>query len=293
VDLQAFLDEKRILVQNSLRDIMASISLSAALREAMEYSLLGGGKRLRPILAIAACQAARGPVDAVMPFGCAIEMIHTYSLIHDDLPCMDNDDLRRGQPTCHVVYGEALALLAGDALLTEAFRVMAAQGIGGGCQEAAVCRIIFEVARAAGSEGMVGGQVLDVLYEGKEGTKEILDAIHINKTAGLIRAAVLAGALVAGVDEEMIARFRTYGNSIGLAFQIKDDLLDVDGDEAQVGKRLKKDGAKQTYVKHYGIEASKAKIDELIYQAVASIECLGPEGEILIGLARRMGHRSF
>jgi geranylgeranyl diphosphate synthase, type II len=291
VDLQTFLDENRILVQSSLRDILASISVSGTLKEAMEYSLLGGGKRLRPILAIAVCEAAKGPADAVMSYGCAIEMIHTYSLIHDDLPCMDNDDLRRGRPTCHVVYGEAIAVLAGDALLTEAFRVMAANGMVAG-QGATACRIIYEVARAAGAEGMVGGQVLDVLYEGREATKEILDAIHRTKTASLIRAATLAGALVAGVDDEMIARFSAYGDSVGLAFQIKDDLLDVDGDETQVGKRLKKDEAKQTYVKHYGIEASKARIDELVNQAIASIECLGPDGEMLIELARRMGNRS-
>lgn len=292
MDLQVFLDEKRILVQDSLRNILASISVSGTLREAMEYSLLGGGKRLRPILAIAVCQAANGPVDAVMPYGCAIEMIHTYSLIHDDLPCMDNDDLRRGRPTCHVVYGEAIALLAGDALLTEAFKVMASKGVMAAGQEATACRIIYEVARAAGAEGMVGGQVLDVIYEGREGTKEILDSIHKNKTAALIRAAVLAGALVAGADDEMIARFSTYGDSVGLAFQIKDDLLDVDGDEAQVGKRLKKDEAKQTYVKHYGIDASKKRIDELVNQAIASIECLGPDGEMLVKLAQRMGNRS-
>lgn len=292
MDLQAFLDEKRILVQDSLRNILASISVSGTLREAMEYSLLGGGKRLRPILAIAACEAAKGSIEAALPYGCALEMIHTYSLIHDDLPCMDNDDLRRGRPTCHVVFGEAVALLAGDALLTEAFRIMASKGVMATGQGGVACRIIFEVARAAGAEGMVGGQVLDVLYEGKEGTKEILDAIHTNKTAALIRAAVLAGALVAGADEEMIDRFSTYGSSVGLAFQIRDDLLDVDGNEAEVGKRLKKDEAKQTYVKHYGIEASKARIEKLVDQAIASIDCLGPDGETLVQLARRMGNRS-
>jgi geranylgeranyl diphosphate synthase type II len=292
VDLQTFLDEKRILVQRSLQDILTSINAPEVLKEAMAYSLLGGGKRLRPILAAAVCEAAKGPVDAVMPYGCAIEMIHTYSLIHDDLPCMDNDDLRRGRPTCHVVFGEAMAVLAGDALLTEAFRVMASTGNMTPGQASVACRIIFEVARSAGVEGMVGGQVLDVIYEGQEGSKEILDAIHRSKTAALLRAAVLAGALVAGVDDTMIARFTTYGDCIGLAFQIKDDLLDVDGDETEVGKRLKKDDAKQTYVKHYGIEASKQRITELINQAIVSIECLGPDGKMLVELARRMGDRA-
>jgi geranylgeranyl diphosphate synthase, type II len=293
VDLQTFLDKKRALVQKSLQDILTSFHVSGALREAMEYSLLAAGKRLRPILAIAVCEAVKGPVEAVMPYGCAIEMIHTYSLIHDDLPCMDDDDLRRGRPTSHMVFGEATAVLAGDALLTEAFRVMAAAGNATGAQASVACRIIFEVAQAAGVEGMVGGQVLDVLYEGQEGSKEILDTIHRQKTAALIRAAVLAGALVAGVDDTTLARFTTYGDSIGLAFQIKDDLLDVDGDESQVGKRLKKDDRKQTYVKHYGIEASKKKIDELINQAIESIDCLGPGGKILVELARRMGDRAF
>jgi geranylgeranyl diphosphate synthase type II len=205
---------------------------------------------------------------------------------------MDNDDLRRGRPTCHVVFGEAMAVLAGDALLTEAFRVMASTGNMTPGQASVACRIIFEVARSAGVEGMVGGQVLDVIYEGQEGSKEILDAIHRSKTAALLRAAVLAGALVAGVGDAMIARFTAYGDCIGLAFQIKDDLLDVDGDETEVGKRLKKDDAKQTYVKHYGIEASKQRITELINQAIVSIECLGPDGKMLVELARRMGDRA-
>lgn len=292
MDLRNFLDEKRTLIQESLQDILSSVCIPGALKEAMEYSLLGGGKRLRPILAIAACEAAKGCVDRVIPYACAIEMIHTYSLIHDDLPSMDNDDLRRGRPTCHVVFGEATAVLAGDALLTEAFRVMASAGSTDTGQASTACRIIYEVACSAGAQGMVGGQVLDVLYEGREATKEVLDAIHKNKTAALIRAAVLTGALVAGVDDEMADRFGLYGDCVGLAFQIKDDLLDVDGDERQVGKRLKKDEAKQTYVKHYGIEASKARIEELINQAIASIECLGPDGETLVELARRMGDRS-
>ncbi|HAR97017.1 MAG TPA: hypothetical protein DCR97_13820 [Deltaproteobacteria bacterium] len=292
MDLQTFLDEKRALVHKSLQNILASGYAPAVLREAMEYSLLGGGKRLRPILAIAVCEAVKGPVDAVLPFGCAIEMIHTYSLIHDDLPCMDNDDLRRGRPTCHVVFGEAMAVLAGDALLTEAFRVMASTGSMTPGQSYTACRIIFEVARAAGVAGMVGGQALDVIYEGQNGSKEIVDTIHRSKTAALLRAPVLTGALVASVDDAMLARFSTYGDCIGLAFQIKDDLLDVDGDEGQVGKRLKKDDAKQTYVKHYGIEASKLRISELINQAIASIDCLGPDGKVLVELARRMGDRA-
>ena len=294
MDLKSFLDEKRIIVDEGLRRVSESLKPTPVpLRDAMEYSLFSNGKRIRPILALASCEAKGGASDDILPFACALEMIHTYSLIHDDLPCMDNDDLRRGRPTCHKVFGEAVALLAGDGLLTEAFRVMADPAYTEKIDPAITRQVVFELARAAGASGMVGGQAMDVVYEGKEGTKEIVDFIHKNKTTALIRASVRIGAMAARADKEELGQFTRYGESIGFAFQIKDDLLDVEGDEVQVGKKLKKDIGKQTYVRYHGIDGSKTKIDELINTAVKSIKFLGANGRILSELARFIGERSF
>ncbi len=293
MDLKGFLAGNRVLVESHLRTLFSTLPrFSQTLKDAMEYSLFSDGKRIRPSLAIAACEAMEGRVDEVLPFAAAIEMIHTYSLIHDDLPCMDDDDLRRGKPTCHKVFGEAVALLAGDALLTEAFRVMADPRL---CRvpSSVAQRIIYEVARAAGAAGMVAGQAMDVLSEGKTGTKRIVNFIHRNKTSALIRASILAGALVGRAGRRQLKAFTTFGESIGLAFQIRDDLLDVEGSEAAVGKRLKKDTEKQTYVRHYGIAASKARIESLVDKAVASLEFLGKRANMLIQIANFIGHRSF
>ena len=293
MDLTRFLAEKRALVEQELKAVFSAFPASSrVITEAMEYSLFSDGKRIRPGLAIAACEAMDGDAAAVLPFAAAIEMIHTYSLIHDDLPCMDNDAMRRGRPTCHKVFGEAVALLAGDALLTEAFRVMAAapaKTVAPGVAQ----RVIYELARAAGAEGMVAGQVMDVIYEGKVGTKRIVNFIHRNKTSALIRASVLTGAIVGNAKGPALKHFETFGDSIGLAFQIRDDLLDVEGKEAEVGKKLKKDADKQTYVKHYGVAASKARMEALIDRAVASVAFLGTKGEILVGIANFIGSRSF
>jgi geranylgeranyl diphosphate synthase type II len=292
VDVLSFLAETRVLVENKLRAFFSTFpGLSSVLRDAMEYSLFSEGKRIRPGLAIAACEAMGGQKEDVLPFAAAIEMIHTYSLIHDDLPCMDNDDVRRGRPTCHKVFGEAVALLAGDALLTEAFRVMVDPRL---CRVSAQTaqRIVFEVALAAGAAGMVAGQTMDVVYEGREGTKRIVNFIHRNKTSALIRASALAGALVGKADKKELKAFTVFGESIGLAFQIRDDLLDVEGTEAEVGKKLKKDTGKQTYVKHYGIAASKARIDGLVEKAASSVAFLGAKADMLIQIANFIGHRS-
>jgi geranylgeranyl diphosphate synthase, type II len=293
VDLNSFLAEKRSLVEESLRAICSALPASSrTLKEAMEYSLFSDGKRIRPGLAIATCEALSGRVEDVLPFASAIEMIHTYSLIHDDLPCMDNDDLRRGRPTCHKVFGEAIALLAGDALLTEAFRVMT------DCRVSKVSaatgrKIVQEVALAAGPSGMVAGQAADITHEGKKGSRRIVNFIHLNKTSALIRASVLAGAFVGRANNVQVRALRMFGESIGLAFQIRDDLLDAEGTEAEVGKRLRKDADKQTYVKHYGIAASKARIDELIGGAEEVLACLGPKSDMLVQIARFVGQRSL
>ena len=294
MDLQSFLSKKRTIVEEGLRSLSISIApVPGPLKEAMEYSLFSKGKRIRPILALLANEAGGGEDHGVLPFACALEMIHAYSLIHDDLPSMDNDDLRRGRPTCHKVFGEAIALLAGDALLTEAFRVMTDREFTGRIDPVVTSRIVFEVAQAAGARGMVGGQAVDVTYEGKEGSKEIVTYIHENKTTAMIRAAVRIGAIAAQAGEQGLEQFSRYGEAIGFAFQIKDDLLDVEGDEIEVGKRLKKDAGKQTYVRYYGVDGSKAKIDELINRAVESMAFLGPKGTVLVELARFLGERSF
>ena len=292
MELSTYLHEKKIIVENALKDIASAWHASPApLRNAMEYMLFSNGKRIRPILAIAVCEAKGKSSENVLPFACAIEMIHTYSLIHDDLPGIDNDDLRRGKPTCHKVFGEATALLAGDALLTEAFRVMADSRYTERMNPKVIKQIIFEVASAAGAGGMVGGQVMDILFEGKEGTKDILNFIHTHKTTALIRASVRAGAICGGAKVRELKKFTIYGESVGLAFQIKDDLLDAEGDEEKVGKRLRKDVNKQTYVKHYGLIASNIKVEQLTEEAVQAIRFLGENGARLSEVARFRGSR--
>jgi geranylgeranyl diphosphate synthase type II len=257
----------------------------------MEYMLFSNGKRIRPILAITSCEAMGKSCDDILPFACAIEMIHSYSLIHDDLPSIDNDDMRRGKPTCHKVFGEATALLAGDGLLTEAFRVMSDSRYTDRTNPRIAKQLIFEISSAAGAMGMVGGQIMDVLSEGKEGTKDILHYIHTHKTTALIRASVRVGAIVGGAKVRELNKLTKYGESIGLAFQIKDDLLDTEGDEAKVGKRLKKDTAKQTYVKHYGPIASKIKLEQLVEEAVQATQFLGGNSSTLVEIARFIGSR--
>ncbi len=292
MDVAAYLTEQSGIIERALQELaVVPRHAPQSLREAMEYSLFSAGKRIRPALAMAACDAAGGDRTLVLTFACAIEMIHTYSLIHDDLPSLDNDDLRRGKPTCHKVFDEATAVLAGDALLTEAFRVMADPGLTRGVSPAKTRKIIWEIAKAAGADGMVGGQAMDVLYDGKEGSKRVLGYIHTHKTAALIRVSVVAGALVGGAKGAQLKKFKEYGESIGLAFQIMDDLLDVTGDEGKVGKKLRKDENKQTYIMHYGIEASQKRLTALVAKAVYSLGFLGERRQTLVSLAEFIGNR--
>jgi len=292
VDLNKYLLDKKILIENALKDIALSFhDCPAPLRDAMEYTLFSNGKRIRPILSIATCEAFGKSCEDILPFACAIEMIHSYSLIHDDLPSIDNDDIRRGKPTCHRAFGEATALLAGDGLLTEAFRVMSDNRFTERTNPRIIKQLIFEIASAAGAMGMVGGQVMDVLTEGKEGTKDILHYIHTHKTTALLRASVRIGAIFGGAKVRELKKLTKYGECVGLAFQIKDDLLDAEGDETTVGKRLKKDCTKQTYVKHYGPIASKIKLEQLVEDAVQVIQFLGENSSILAEIARFIGSR--
>jgi geranylgeranyl diphosphate synthase type II len=227
----------------------------------MGYSVFAGGKRLRPVLMLASCEAEGGKAEDVLPFACALEMIHTYSLIHDDLPEMDNDDFRRGRPTCHKQFNQGIAVLAGDGLLTYAFEVM----LGKVCEsfEKRYARASELTARLAGSEGMLVGQVVDVISEGKKIDSETLDYIHKNKTGGLIKLALMNGAIIAGADEEKVAAYEKMGDKLGLAFQIMDDILDVTSTEEVLGKPILSDekNDKVTYVTMYGLD--KAREDYL------------------------------
>jgi geranylgeranyl diphosphate synthase type II len=255
----------------------------AQVHRAMRYSLFAGGKRLRPVLCIAAGEVFGAREDDVMPVACAIEMIHTYSLVHDDLPAMDDDDLRRGRPTCHKVFGEALAILAGDALLTHAFQVLAEQGVTDE-NRARRMRVVAEIARAAGSAGgMIGGQVVDILSEGKPVGGEALDALHAAKTGALLTASVVAGALSGGAGDEAVATLRRFGASTGLAFQIADDVLDVTATSADLGKTPGKDASagKATYPSLYGVEESLRRAERLVADALDALDALGrPAGRL-------------
>ncbi len=260
------------------------------LAEAMAYSLLAGGKRLRPVLALMAAEACGADPDAALPAACALEMVHTYSLIHDDLPAMDDDDLRRGRPTCHKAFDEATAILAGDGLLTLAFEVVARHTR----PAAAALACVRELAEAAGPAGMVGGQMADL--EGEQSPDinvEGLESIHRRKTGALLRAPLRMGALVAGAPEAELAALDAYGRALGLAFQVVDDLLDVEGDAEKMGKRTQKDAGlgKWTYPGLLGVEGSRRKAEALAQEAVAALEPLGGRADRLRDLAWQLLER--
>ena len=257
------------------------------LHRAMRYSLLAGGKRLRPILVLASGEALGAETDDLIPAACAIEMIHTYSLIHDDLPAMDNDDLRRGRPTCHKAFGEAVAILAGDALLTQAFRVLSADAAHRDAERQV--QVIREIATAAGTvDALIGGQIADIEGEGKSVDASTLEYIHRSTTGAMIAASVVLGGIIAGANEDQIAKLRGYGERIGLAFQIADDILDVTATSEQLGKTPGKDQAsnKATYPAIHGVAASQARARELLDEAVEIVSSLGLETRILEELAR-------
>jgi geranylgeranyl diphosphate synthase type II len=239
------------------------------LKEAMRYSLLAGGKRLRPALLLATVEALGGDGEKALPFACALEMIHTYSLIHDDLPCMDDDDFRRGKLTNHKVFGEAQAILAGDALLTEAFGLMARGAMEAGLPAETALIIIDEAARAAGARGMVGGQVDDLLSENRSISLAELESIHRRKTGDLIAFSVRAGARLCGADEELLGALTRFAYGLGLAFQIQDDILDVIGDQKKLGKPVGSDEEKHksTYPSLLGLERSRELLAEVTEQA--------------------------
>ncbi len=258
--------------------------------KAMAYSLENGGKRIRPMLTLEFCRVCGGDFMKAIPLAVGVEMIHTYSLIHDDLPCMDDDDMRRGKPSSHKVFGEANALLAGDSLLTLAFEtVLSADGLGGDAK----ARAGLELAKAAGCSGMIAGQVMDLANEGKSVSLDKVKATDRRKTGELIRVSAVLGCIAAGADEAKIKAAEEYCTNIGLAFQIVDDILDVTSDEETLGKPIGSDSEneKSTYVSLLGLEESSQYASELTANAIKSLEIFGDEGEFLIELADKLANR--
>jgi len=272
-ELGAYLKDRAALIERALAGAVGVHGgLEARLFEAMRYSLLDGGKRLRPILALAACEAVGGKLGDAMNFACAVEMIHTYSLVHDDLPSMDNDDLRHGKPSNHKVYGDAIAILAGDALLTDAFGVIARSPLAAKSPQVAL-QVIAELSAAAGSGGMVAGQVVDLLGEGRTMNLEQLEHLHSKKTGALFLACVLGGARLGHATETQLESLTRYAQALGLSFQVIDDLLDVEASTEQMGKRTNKDQAagKNTYPVLIGIEQSRQLARDLESRAIAAL----------------------
>jgi geranylgeranyl diphosphate synthase type II len=312
MDIKIYLKEKRELIDSYLKSYFSVTRKPSVLHEAMSYSLFAGGKRIRPILALASYEACGGDSKNIIPFASALELIHTYSLIHDDLPAMDDDELRRGKPTSHKVFGEAMAILAGDALLTEAFSMLSnikIQDAGFKMQDNhascivhhvsslknsspithhSILKVIREVALASGASGMVGGQAQDILSENLEPDKDTLHFIHLHKTAALIKASVRMGPMLAGSNEDIKNALTRYGENIGLVFQIIDDILDIEGDPKELGKSagLDKRKMKMTYPSLLGVEGSRQKAQDLISEAINALRIFSSEADPLREIAR-------
>jgi len=294
--IEAYLEERKILVEEALEKFMPNPSgLAGVVIRAMNYTLFAGGKRIRPVLCIAGAEAVGGSADDVLPVACAIELIHSYSLIHDDLPVMDDDDFRRGKPTNHKVFGEAVALLAGDGLLTLAFNLMARYGLEERVEKGALLRVIDLIASAAGYNGMVGGQVADITYEGKDADPTVVDYIHTHKTGSLIAASVTAGTILAGGGEKEVQSITRYGQRIGLVFQIADDILNIEGNRNAMGKKIgsDKERGKVTYPSVFGITESKNIQNELINHALKALNGFDKRVDPLRGLARYIINREL
>ncbi|NLD20340.1 MAG: polyprenyl synthetase family protein [Clostridiales bacterium] len=290
-------EEYKEIIEEHLMDFIPDVDhKSITLYDAMRYSLLTGGKRIRPVLLLAACDFCCGKIEEALPYACAIEYIHNYSLIHDDLPCMDNDDLRRGQPTNHKVFGEAMATLAGDGLQSAAFETMNKDMFLYFDDPTGLKKRInasYEISKGAGCRGMVAGQVADMEAEDKNCSGEMLDYIHITKTAALIVAAVRAGAHLGGADDDLLSKLTIYAENLGLAFQICDDILDVEGKEEEMGKRSGMDdiNKKATYPAIYGIDKSKERLNQLTDKAIDALSEFYDNAEVFTKLAKELAVR--
>jgi geranylgeranyl diphosphate synthase type II len=298
MDIHQYLKEKKEVVDSALEIYLPKKEkFTSNLHRAMQHSLFAGGKRIRPILSIASYEAVGGKGKRILPFACALEMIHTYSLIHDDLPAIDNDDYRRGRPTCHKVFGEAIAVLAGDGLLTEAFRLMTDRATKDRRSRdgRVILELVNEVACAAGVLGMVGGQVVDVESEGKAVDLPTVQYIHAHKTGAMIAASVRVGAKLGGAKGKILNALTRYGESLGLAFQIVDDILNVEGEATLLGKKTGSDlsRGKATYPSVLGVEESKKKGKELVEISVDALKQFGPEADPLREIARFVAAREY
>ena len=288
-NLEDYLKSKKEIVDTALERYLPGVSsVPPIIFESVRYSVFAGGKRLRPILCLAAAEAVGGKADIALPAACALEMIHTYSLIHDDLPAMDDDDYRRGKPTNHRVFGEAVAVLAGDALLTEAFHLISNRELFKGVPVESILRVIHELSQASGYFGMVGGQVVDIQSEGRAVGEETLYFIHTHKTGALMTAAVRTGAILAGATEEQIHVLSQYGRDLGIAFQVADDILNVEGNREALGKETGSDTRlkKATFPAVMGLDASRRKAQEFVAHALVHLESFDERAEPLRAIAR-------
>lgn len=286
MDIKTYMTEISAITETRLRELLpAETAYPEIIHEAMAYSVFAGGKRFRPVLCMAACEAVCGNGSQALDAACALECIHTYSLIHDDLPGMDNDDYRRGKLTNHKVFGEGMAILAGDALLTYAFEILA--NMENETNSRQILQIIREAAKASGEAGMIGGQVVDILSEQKEPNLELLEYIHKHKTGALIAASVRIGAILGGANAQQLAYFTEYANQLGLAFQITDDILDVIGDAEKIGKPVGSDekNQKATYPLLFGLEQSKQMAKDAVDAAIQALSSFGDDADMLRQLA--------
>lgn len=295
-NIKSYLASKRELVDRKLDSLLKySPKNTSPLEESIRYSALSGGKRLRPILMIASNEAFGGKEEMVLPIACAIEMIHTYSLIHDDLPCMDDDSLRRGIATNHNVYGEAVAVLAGDALLTDAFNIMVREGLSSGLRPKILTEVVGDISHAAGSKGMIKGQSIDLALEG---TKDVsvgqVEKMHSLKTGALIEVSVTVGAKIGGANDKQIKKLITYAKALGLAFQIVDDILDIEGGKG-IGKEVGADARnkKTTYPELVGLKRSKRKAQELTKKAFKALKDFDDKATPLREIALYLADRNF
>lgn len=287
LDLDAYFSSHAKRINAALESILETSGRTDRILEAMKYSLMAGGKRIRPILCMAGTEAAGGDAENALPAACALEMIHTYSLIHDDLPAMDNDALRRGKPTCHMAFDEATAILAGDALLTLAFQTLSSIEISGADQAAMWLRVIQLISHAAGYCGMIQGQMMDIASEGSQLTVAELQSMHRLKTGALIEASVCSGAVLSGLNSTQIQMLERYAQNIGLAFQVTDDILNVEGDPVMMGKAVGTDKLrnKSTYPSLLGLQESKKFAKKLVKNALKAIESFDHRAEPLRAIA--------
>jgi len=288
LDIEIYLRDKRELINAALTEILPrETDYPPTLCNSMRYSVMVGGKRIRPILSMAAFDASGGRGDAILPFACALELVHAYSLIHDDLPAMDDDDFRRGQPTVHRVFGEAVAILAGDALLAEAFKIMSRGALDHGVPPGVAIEIVHEMSLSAGSRGLIGGQAVDIESEGQDVDLPTVEYIHTHKTGALILASLRTGARLGGASSEELEAITHYGERVGLVFQIVDDILDIAGETSTLGKDVGRDQArkKATYPGVVGIEESKCLAGNLVEEAVLCLTVFEERGEPLKEIA--------